>query len=50
MGEVVDLVGRLARACLPSRVVPAGGKPLGGGTGDVGLGIVPTINTRAGLG
>ena len=50
VGEVVDLVGRLARTILASRVVPAGCQPLRRGAGDIGLGVVPTISTRAGSG
>ncbi len=38
---MVDLVGRFAGPRLPGRVVPAGREPLGRGTGDVGLGVVP---------
>ena len=41
MGEVVDLVGRLARACLPSRVVPAGGKPWAAAPAMSVLGLSP---------
>ena len=47
---MVDLVGRLARTILASRVVPAGCQPLRRGAGDIGLGVVPTISTRAGSG